>query len=110
MSAGMLIPYLIPLLFIALMIAAVVSSSKKAGSEGIPCMQIWARVIRITRMPAPNPGNACIITFEDAASQRFTMTVPAEICNSFTEGCTGSLCYQGRIFYSFTPLSEQQPY
>ena len=100
-----LLPYLFLLLVIVLLIAAAVSNAKKANSTAAPQMQIWARIIRIAPMQEPNSEEFCEITFEDAACKRFVLTVPSEICNTVTEGSIGSLCYQGRTFFSFTPLS-----
>ena len=96
-----LIPFLTPLLIIIVIVASVIRSEKNTSAEMIPPMQIWAQLIRIE----PVDGTLCRVTFEDAACKRFTLDMPVSGCDALKEGSTGSLCYQGTVFISFSAFS-----
>ena len=97
------IPVVVPvLLFTALIVSALRKSPKSSQYNNlinVPQMQIWAQIIRIA--PLPDSETECTVTFADAANQRFTLHVPAAVCDTLTEGDIGSLIYQGTQFIAF---------
>ena len=103
MNPASLIPFILPLLIFAALFAAVLFSHKQIANNGVPSMQMWARVISIK--PAASPDAPfCTVTFADAAAQKFTLQVSAAICGSLIENDIGSLHFQGTRFISFEPI------
>ena len=101
MNPTALLPFVIPLLLIAILIAASKHNQKHVTDTDAPEMQIWARLVRFE----PPAGETCSIVFEDAACTKFRLNAPASVMDTMQENSIGSLCYQGNGFISFTAFS-----